>query len=225
MHIVILTAAAILGLPSGPAQPAKSAPAISGNYLEVRTCDVYTGSCVANAQMNLEGKEAIVVWSVREGAWNGVALDGLNVIAIVRADTTLGDLRYHPAGGNAVLVVDAAATALQKAALAKFAEARAGGLIRKVVDVKVAHIQARIGACARNGCAIVKAGSLATITTRCLNDQDHLCGNEETFYPPLTRVSDPMVAFTEIASYQGTGLNLTFQATSQRSAFIGTFAN
>ena len=48
------------------------APAISGDYLEVRSCDVYTGYCFANSEMNLAGKEGLMLWSVREGEWKGV---------------------------------------------------------------------------------------------------------------------------------------------------------
>src|SRR5439155_156434 len=84
----------------------QSEPAISGDYLEVRSCDVYTGPCFANAEMNLTGKEGILVWSVREGNWKGTSLNGLSVIAVVRTDGTLGDLRYQPRSGNAVLIVD-----------------------------------------------------------------------------------------------------------------------
>jgi len=51
-----------------------------------------------------------------------------------------------------------------------------------------------------------------------------LCGNEETYYPPLTRVEHAMPAFTERASFKGSGLNLTWEAAGQRSAFIATFS-
>ena len=34
---------------------------ISGDYLEVRTCDVYTGPCFGNAEMSLAGKEAVML--------------------------------------------------------------------------------------------------------------------------------------------------------------------
>src|SRR5437899_535961 len=51
-------------------------PAISGDYLEVRSCDVYTGPCFANAEMNLTGKEGMLLWSVREGRWKGTKVDG-----------------------------------------------------------------------------------------------------------------------------------------------------
>ena len=47
---------------------AKDGTPISGNYLEVRSCDVYTGPCFANAEMGLTGKEGILVWSIREGS-------------------------------------------------------------------------------------------------------------------------------------------------------------
>src|SRR5262245_52026042 len=85
----------------------QTAPAISGDYLEVRSCDVFTGPCFANAEMGLTGKEAMMVWSVREGSWKGTTLDGLSVIAVVRTDGTLGDVRYEPRSGKAVLIVDA----------------------------------------------------------------------------------------------------------------------
>jgi len=64
LSLAILALAALTGFAGR-----QSAPTISGDYLEVRSCDVYTGACFANAEMNLSGKEAIIVWSVREGSW------------------------------------------------------------------------------------------------------------------------------------------------------------
>lgn len=215
---ILLLAAATAFASKGPA------PAISGDYVEVRSCDVYTGPCFANAEMGLSGKEGILVWSVRQGAWNGVPLDGLNVIAVVRADGTLGDLRYQPRRGMAVLVVDRMATPKQQAALIDLARSLAGGLIQEVAEVKAASMEVAIGACARKGCASVKAGKLVEISTRCLGAKDHLCGNEETFYPPLTDVTGACPAFAELASYAGSGLNLTWDWVEKRNAFTGSFA-
>ncbi len=215
---ILLLAAATAFATKGPA------PTISGDYVEVRSCDVYTGPCFANAEMGLSGKEGILVWSVRQGAWNGVPLDGLNVIAVVRADGTLGDLRYQPRRGMAVLVVDRMATPKQQAALIDLARSLAGGLIQEVAEVKAASMEVAIGACARKGCASVKAGKLVEISTRCLGAKDHLCGNEETFYPPLTDVDGACPAFAELASYAGSGLNLTWDWVEKRNAFTGSFA-
>jgi hypothetical protein len=56
-----------------------SAAQISGEYIEARTCDVYTGPCFANGEMGLSGREAVMAWRVEEGTWNGVELGGLSV--------------------------------------------------------------------------------------------------------------------------------------------------
>jgi hypothetical protein len=202
----------------------QTAPAISGDYLEVRSCDVFTGPCFANAEMGLTGKEAIMVWSVREGSWKGTTLDGLSVIAVIRTDGTLGDVRYEPRSGKAVLVVDARANTDQQDALTDLARSMAGKLIKEVVAVKTSSIDAKIGACSKSGCAAVKAGDLVNISTRCFGDNDHICGNEAVVYQPLTDVTGATPAFTEMAAFKGTGLNLTWQSTGQRSAFLAVFA-
>ncbi len=199
-------------------------PAISGNYLEVRSCDVYTGACVANSEMGLSGREGMLVWSVNQGAWNGVALDGLSVIAVLRTDDTLGDVRYQPRRGKAVLILDSKADSRQAAALKDFARSMAGKLISEVVDVQMVPVEVALGKCSSGSCASVKAGNLVEISTRCLGGKDHLCGNEENFYPPLTKVEGALSAYTELASFKGRGLNLTWELTGKRSAYLGTFA-
>ena len=198
-------------------------PGISGDYLEVRSCDVYTGPCVANGEMGLRGKEGILVWSIREGSWNGTPLAGLSVIAALRADDTLGDQRYNVRSGPAVLVVDDQATTEQRDALVEFARSMAGKLIREVADVQVRPIEATLGTCSNSGCASVKAGELVEVTTRCLGSKDHLCGNEETYYPPLTTVNGGQTAFTELAKFKGEGLDVTWELTGYRSAFLASF--
>ena len=201
----------------------QSAPSISGGYLEVRSCDVYTGYCFANGEMNLSGKEGMMVWTVGEGSWNGTSLNGLSVIAVVRADGTLGDVRFQPRSARSVLIVDAKANATQRDALCSLARTMAGRLLKQVAEVKSASIESSIGTCTKAGCASVKADNLVEITTRCLGGKDHVCGNEETYYPPLTDVQ-ATPAFTELASFQGDGLNLKWENTGTRSAFVGSFS-
>ncbi len=225
MKAKFLLSVVLLMLAAGSALLAKEpAPAISGNYLEVRSCDVYTGPCFANSEVGLAGKEGILVWSIREGTWNGATLDGLCVIAVVRTDGTLGDLHYQPRSGKAVVIVDAKANTAQREALKDLACSLAGKLIREVVDVKIAEMEVALGTCTKSGCASVKAGNLVEISTRCLGGKDHLCGNEEVYYPPLTEVQGAYPVFTELAAYKGNGLNLTWESLGQRSAFLAAFS-
>jgi len=205
--------------------PAKQpAPAISGDYLEVRSCDIYTGACVANSEMGVTGKEGMLVWRVKHGAWKGAALDGLSVVAVVQTDATLGDISLNPGAGRAVLIVDSRASCSQQEALADFARAQAGKLIKDVAAVKTAAVEVKTGQCASGACATVKAGDLVDISTRCLGGNDHLCGNEENYYPPLTKIDGAFSAYTELAAFRGRDLNATWELTGRRSAYLGTFA-
>ena len=199
-------------------------PAISGDYLEVRSCDVYTGPCFANAEMNLTGKEGMLLWSVREGSWKGTKLDGLRVMAVVHTDATLGDINFQPRSGNAVLIVDSKADKKQKEALTDFARTMGDKLIGKVVAVRSAPIEARLGKCTAGGCASVKAGNLVEISTSCLGGKHDVCGNEDTYYPPLSKVEGAYPVFTDVATFNGEGLDVTWQISGKRSAFLASFS-
>ena len=224
MRFKILTGAILATAALSAFATKQPSPGITGDYLEVRSCDVYTGPCFANAEMGLTGKEGILVWKVREGLWRGTSLNGLGIIAVIRTDDTLGDRRYQPRTGKAVLIVDAKADAQQRAALADLAKTMAGKLISEVSEVKTSAIDMTVGGCSKSGCALVKASNLVSISTRCFGDKDHVCGNEETFYPPLTDVT-AIPAFTELAAYNGSGLGLTWQSIGTRSAFLGSFTH
>ena len=140
-----LAAVAILALATTLTTHARDNTPITGAYLEVRSCDVYTGPCFANGEMGLTGKEGILVWSIDRGSWDGIALDGLRVIAVVRTDETLGDIRYQPRSGKAVLILDDRADGKQRAALGSFARSMAGRLVQDVVAVKALPISANFG--------------------------------------------------------------------------------
>lgn len=225
-----LTIGAAMMFLSGAAGAHKPKTGIQGNYVEVRSCDVYTGSCFANAEMGLTGEEAILTWSITRGNWPGphprvrsVRLDGLNVIAVVKASATLGDSNHDPYPARSIIIVDQRANRAQREALVCFAKTMAGKLLANVIDVQVAPIKARIGACSKSGCASVSAEGLVEIETRCLGTEDHVCGNEETFYPPLTKVDNAVPALTVEGSFKGDGLGVTWSDAGRRSAFLATF--
>jgi hypothetical protein len=121
-----------------------------------------------------------------------------------------------------VLIVDSRANARERAALESFARQMGGKLFANVVDVVNAPIDVQV-AQEHHGSALLRAGDFITVQTRSINENDHLCGNEATFYPPLTPVSHAMAAVAMTDSYSGTGLGTTWTLHDKRSAFIGTF--
>ncbi len=200
-----------------------AAQQIEGDYLETRSADVYTGQCFANGEVNLVGNEAILAWHIRSGSWNGVALQGLSVTAVVRAKGTLGDPYENPYPAEAVLLVDDQASPQQNSALVSFARQMGGELLNHVESVIPVQTEFVVNV-QRHGAAMLRAGKFATVQTRSIDEHDHLCGNEVTYYPPLTSVSHsvPAVALTD--AYNGPGLGETWDLHGKRSAFVGMFA-
>jgi hypothetical protein len=199
-----------------------SAQQIRGDYIETRSADVYTGQCFANGEVNLVGKEAILAWHVQSGSWDGVALDGLIIAAAVRAQATLGDPYANPYPAQAVLLVDDQATAQQSAALVSFAKQMGGQLLKHVDQTLPAPMEMIVNH-ERHGVALLRAGQFATVQTRSLGDKDHVCGNEVTFYPPLSPMAHSMPAVAITDAYRGPGLGESWDAHGRRSAFVGTF--
>ena len=195
---------------------------IRGDYIETRSADVYTGQCFANGEVNLVGDEAIIAWHVQSGSWDGVALDGLTVAAAIKARATLGDPYADPFPAKAVLLLDDEASPRQSPALVAFARQMAGPLLGDVEQVISVPMELAKSS-EHHGAALLRAGQFAMIQTRPIDSGDHLCGNEVTFYPPLTELthSMPAVAMTDL--YRGPGLGVDWESHGKRSAFVGTF--
>jgi hypothetical protein len=219
---------------------AQQPPQIKGQYLETRSADVYVGQCFANGEVNLAGTEAIVAWHVQEGNWDGVSLAGLTVVGAVKAQATLGDPYAKPFPAKSVLIVDKQATPQQRQALISFAQEMGGPLLSHVVRVVDAPIDMEIlqsgspahpsragaeaGAEQHSARARLQAGDFVTVETRAIGEKDHLCGNESTFYPPLTETTHAMPAVAMTDEYLGQDLSVSWTLHDKRSAFVGTFA-
>ncbi|MCS6866660.1 MAG: DUF1326 domain-containing protein [Gemmata sp.] len=195
---------------------------IRGQYVEARTCDVFTGSCFSNADTGLTGKNAVLAWKIDTGTFDGVKLNGLGVAVVLATTDTLGLKQSGP--GQSIIYVDKLATTRQREALVKFVEAQLGSLVGQVVAVQATDFALEICPCDGQACAVVQLEKTVTIKTRCLNlEHDKACGNETTQYPPLAKgvVANPAVTVEH--SFTGKGLNVTWKDAGRRGAFVGTF--
>jgi hypothetical protein len=218
----LAVAATITTLAAAPAVALDLPPGatIAGDYLEARSAEVVVGHCLANAEVGLLGREAILAWSVRAGRFRGADLAGLNVVAIVQSDDTLGDVAAEPVAARAVVVVDERATPPQRAALLGLARTMAGPLLDAVVAVEAAPIEVAAAAGGRHS---VRAGDLAALEVRGRRHGDGLCGNEERYYPPLVDLEHAHATYTLVHEWNGTGLDGTWKSPEKSSSYVGTF--
>jgi hypothetical protein len=207
---------------------------IRGDYMESRSTDVYVAQCFANGETGLNGKQALLAWKIDSGSWDGVKLDGLHVAGAVTANATLGDPYGNPYPAKVVMMVDDRATPAQRKALVSFAQHEAGELFDHVVSVKSVPMElelpdaavatAHVHGSGVGAHAMFRAGNLARIETRTLNDNDHICGNETTYYPPLTTVDRATPAVAVNDEFRGEGLNTDWANHGRRSAYLAHFS-
>jgi len=197
---------------------------LRGDYIEARTADVFTGPCFANAEVDAVGNLAVFGWRIGEGEFQGVKLDGLSVVGVVKASNTLGNIHSPVYPVKSVVIVDERANPEQRLALKAFAQRMGGDLLQDVVKVEVQPISLKFeNDNMHSAKATMTAGNLAAIETRAINEGDHLCSNEITWYAPLTKTNHAMPAYALAHNFKGTGLNTTWSSPEKRSAFVGSF--
>src|SRR5687767_4930626 len=109
---------------------------LRGDYIEARTADVFTGPCFANSEVDAVGNLAVLGWRVGQGEFQGVKLDGLSVVGVVKASNTLGNIHSPVYPVKSVVIVDERANPEQRLALKAFAQRMGGDLLQDVVRVE-----------------------------------------------------------------------------------------
>ncbi len=198
---------------------------IEGDYMEMRTCDIFTGPCFANAEIGLSGKQAIMAWSIESGTHANVDLAGLNVVLVLNASDTLtfgGRLNSKPEPIESVVLADARANDEQRAALVEFVQQTAGEVAGEIKRVDYIEIEMNVNHATME--SQLSAGKHVQMASRKLKDGDCVCTNEVLYYPPLTSVENSAPAYTVEASFGGAGLPVTFSSPGTRSTYLATFA-
>ena len=198
-----------------------SEPVVLGEYVEARTCDVWTGPCFANGEMNLRGDNAVMAWSVRKGVWDGVDLKDLTIVAVLDAEGTLctsaeGKVRT-------VIYLDDRATEEQGKALLSMAAALAPKYVTDVVKIEKRKISFK-----RDEERVeLSVGELAEVKIKTMpltGHCDSICGNEASFYPSLSKLTHIECAKTVENFYSGSTLGLKWSDPNRRSAMLGSFS-
>jgi hypothetical protein len=103
---------------------------LTGEYVEARTAEVFTGGCIMNSEAETVGRQAVLAWKVERGSFNGIAIDGLSVVAAVSGDRNLGmqEMGGDKAAVRTAMFVDERANAAQQIALVAMATELSRGL-------------------------------------------------------------------------------------------------
>jgi hypothetical protein len=216
-----LSIAAAVLLTGAVTVAADGSSTVTGDYVEARTAEVFTGGCLMNMDGETSGREAVMAWRVSRGAYEGVALEGLKVVAIVAGDVNLGT---HELGGvapseiSSIVFVDERATLAQRDALVSLARSLSNGLIGPEASVRASAVTFERGTDAIR----VEAGS-ARLNVATKMQHNPSCGALKWF-EPLGRIDGATIGVAKRFTFADSALNRSWSQIDQRSAFFGTFA-
>jgi hypothetical protein len=219
-HMVVLLVVA--GLTAGVGA-ADDPTRITGDYVEVRTAQVFAGGCIMGSEGEAAGREAILAWRVARGTSNGVQLDGLSIVAAVSADINLST---HELGGErpviekSILMVDGRATGPQRDALVAMARSLAPRAIGGDVQVRSADVEFN-----RTADTFRVTAGQAALEVATNVEHSPACGAIKWF-EPLAQTDGAAIGVTRLQEWRGPGLGATWRQVSddKRSAFFGTFS-
>jgi hypothetical protein len=185
--------------------------------VEARTCAVWIGSCFANGEVNLMGKNAIVGWSVTEGSWDGVKPDGLKIVAVLNAEGTL-QTKYE-GKVSSIAFVDKNATEAQAAALVALAKSLAPDHLSNLRKVDRKEITS-----SRQGIeATLTVEKELQLKTKAICVCDQASCAAYLFYPAFSKSTQVESAKTVANSYEGEALGVRWSDPERQGAMVGTF--
>jgi len=204
---------------TGTVSLAAGGSTVTGQYVEARTAEVFTGGCVMGSEAETMGKQAVLAWKVDRGTINGVSVDGLAVVAALAGDVNLG---LHEIGGSqatvrSVVYVDERANPVQRMALVSLANdmTRRIGTIVQVTPAPITF--------ADQGESIhVSTSNVALDVTKEIT-HDPSCGAQQWF-TPLASTDHAHMAQTDQNAFTGSALGTKWSDPNKRSAFFGTFS-
>ena len=194
-------------------------PVIFGEYVEARTCDVWTGPCFSNGELNTTGEFAIMGWKVANGIWHGQDLGGLKITAAIRARGTIGTESEGKV--KSIIYIDNKATKEQGQALIAMVKKLAPNYFKNILDVR----RTDISYTRDHDIATLEIKDIIKIQTTALKSHcDTICGNEEVAYPSLGKTDKFHCAKTVAHFFKDDGLKARWSYPFKRSAILGSFS-
>ena len=193
------------------------AGSLTGNYMEARSSYVYTCGCLYSGEEVTGGREAILTWQIREGSWNGTALNNLSMVAVLKAEENLGSPKGVPR--ISTLYLDENATEEQRVALLALLSEQFSPLLGDIASVQSAPIIWQVD---DESSWVTVPGKLEVDARKAQPEDAH--PGSRLWYEPFVSLTESTMATTTTYSYQDAELDIRWIDFEPRIAgYFGTF--
>ena len=209
MKIYVLFCAFVLALQASfAAEPV-------GEFIELHSCDLYTGGCTASSESTLLGRQLFRVWSIKEGTWNNQNLAGFNVALLELGSVNLAE--KGALGDRAELFVPKGLAPVQKDALLSWVNSQT--ITPASTQVRDAEITYQRSGPAAN---ITVGDSIALSTMPIARCGTGACG-QALWYEPQVKYSSYEVLASRVSKVEDAALNFLWTDHDRPNVFLASF--
>jgi hypothetical protein len=188
----------------------------SGEFVELHSCDLYTGGCTASSESTLLGRQLFRVWSISQGTWGNQDLAGLKVAVLELGSVNLAE-KGALADKAEIFVPKGLAAARKEALLLWVASQGIGPASRRVVQTDIAY--QRSGRATANA-AVGDSISLSTMPIgKCSSGG---CG-QALWYEPQVKHSSFEVVASRTSKIRDSSMNFLWTDHDRPNVFLASF--
>jgi hypothetical protein len=189
-----------------------------GEFVELHSCDLYTGGCTASSESTLLGRQLFRGWSISQGTWDNQDLAGLQVALL-----ELGSVNLAEKGAfveKAEIFAPKGLAAAQEEALLSWVTSQ--GIAPAPTRVVEADITYQRSGRATANVAVGDSISLSTIAIgKCSSGA---CG-QALWYEPQVKHSSFEVVASRVSKIRDSFLNFLWTDHDRPNVFLASFGS
>jgi hypothetical protein len=188
----------------------------AGEFVELHSCDLYTGGCTASSESTLLGRQLFRVWSISQGTWDNQNLAGLKVAVLELGSVNLAEREAFVE--KAKIFMPKGLAKAQKEALLSWVISQ--GIVPPSTQVVEADITYRRSGRATAEVAVGDSISLSTLAiSKCSSGA---CG-QAVWYEPQVKHSSFEVAATRVSKIRDSSMNFLWTDHDRPNVFLASF--
>lgn len=197
---------------------AQTSSEIRGDYVEARSAHVYTCGCLYSGEMVTGGKEAILVWHITSGEYQGIPLSSLKIAAVIVGEQHLG---VDGTARRTVLYFDGLSSNVDQQAILELWRREYAKILGKIIAGRPASIRIE----KRGETESIEISGMARLEVRKARLPQDAHPGSSLWYGPFTDLGDPSLITALLYEYWGNEFQRQWREFSPGiSGFMGHFS-
>ena len=186
-----------------------------GEFVELHSCDLFTGGCTASSESTLLGRQLFRLWSISEGTWNNQNLAGLKIAVLELGSVNLAE--KGALADRAEIFVPKGLALAQKEALLSCVSCQA------IMPVSTQFLEAQI-TYQRSGCAanVTIGDSISLSTVAIAKCNSGACG-QALWYEPQAKNSSFEVVASRNSEILNPAIKFLWRDHDRPNVFLASF--